>query len=429
MIERIVERILLSKFENIFYGIAHKNIHVGILSGHFTIENIGLQPTVFNYLNLPIMLKYSFVEKLSVSYPWRESNTNLVINIENIYAILTPKAEQDFNFMEMLWKNKEEMIKAAIKEFLSKEKEAQKKTRERTGFENTLFRLLDNIEIRIKHIHIRFEHVPHGYSFGLTIHEILAETRDPLGNKYYFDREKSQEKHVNQVLEINRIGFYWNSTEGHMLSTLPIAEITNQMYNLSVSHLFMDDLLPEPVNFSRHNEPRLRYLININMSCSMKKYLAVDDYQYPEYSCEVNFHEIECKVTHDQYSQIIQLVQSFLAYQAQWKTIQQMAELQNYKLKSGREILNMMRAKRYTHQGDESQYTSKYVQSYLSWVFRSVRERYIMRKFIVLVMRKPITFDNIMKSPPLRRIIGKTEGERIKQWLFIAMRFKIDYEH
>jgi hypothetical protein len=49
---------------------------------------------------------------------------------------------------------------------------------------------------------------------------------------------------------------------------------------------------------------------------------------------------------------MIQLVQSFLAYQAQWKTIQQMNELQNYKLKSGREILNMMRAKRYTHQGD-----------------------------------------------------------------------------
>jgi hypothetical protein len=146
------------------------------------------------------MLNYSFVEKLSVSYPWRESNTNLVINIENIYAILTPKAESDFNFTEMLWKNKEEIIKSAIKEFLNKEKEEKKKTRERTGFENTLFRLLDNIEIRIKHIHIRFEHNTLGYSFGLTIHEILAETRDAQGNRYYFDRQKAQEKYVSQVL-------------------------------------------------------------------------------------------------------------------------------------------------------------------------------------------------------------------------------------
>jgi len=69
----------------------------------------------------------------------------------------------------------------------------------------------------------------------------------------------------------------------------------------------------------------------------------------------------------------MQLVQSSLAYQAQWKTIQQINELQNYKLKSAREILSMMKAKRYAHQGDESQYTTKYVRWYLTWVFRSVR--------------------------------------------------------
>lgn len=51
-----------------------------------------------------------------------------------------------------------------------------------------------------------------------------------------------------------------------------------------------------------------------------------------------------------------------------------------------------------------------------------------MKKFILLAIQKPITFENIMKSGELRRIIGKTEGERIKQWLQIALRFKIDYE-
>jgi hypothetical protein len=33
---------------------------------------------------------------------------------------------------------------------------------------------------------------------------------------------------------------------------------------------------------------------------------------------------------------MMQLVLSFLAYQAHWKSVQQLAELQNYKLKSGR---------------------------------------------------------------------------------------------
>ena len=89
--ERIVEKILQKKFGKFFYGIDHKHIHLGLLAGEFTIEGIGLQPGVFNSLNLPIVLRYSFVEKMQVSYAWREEFSNLVINIENIYAIVTPK--------------------------------------------------------------------------------------------------------------------------------------------------------------------------------------------------------------------------------------------------------------------------------------------------------------------------------------------------
>lgn len=172
----------------------------------------------------------------------------------------------------------------------------------------------------------------------------------------------------------------------------------------------------------------MRYIININMFCSLKKYLVTDDFRNPEYECEVNFQEIEAKVTHDQYRQIMKLVQAFLAYQAQWKTVQQANELQNYKLKSAREILNMMRAKKYAHQGDESQYTTKYVRSYLTWVFRSIRERYIMKKFVSIVIQRPITFENIKAVPELKRIIHKMDESKIKQWLQLAMRFKADYE-
>lgn len=43
-----------------------------------------------------------------------------------------------------------------IREFLNKEKEAQKKGKERSGLENMVFKMLDNIYLRIKHIHIRY---------------------------------------------------------------------------------------------------------------------------------------------------------------------------------------------------------------------------------------------------------------------------------
>jgi hypothetical protein len=43
---------------------------------------------------------------MQVSYPWREQQSNLIVSIENIYAILTPKGEEQFNFMETLMKSK-----------------------------------------------------------------------------------------------------------------------------------------------------------------------------------------------------------------------------------------------------------------------------------------------------------------------------------
>ena len=66
MISRIVEHFLSKYFEEIFYGINHKNIHTKLLDGKLTIENIGLQAEFVSKLNLPIELKASFVDKLEL---------------------------------------------------------------------------------------------------------------------------------------------------------------------------------------------------------------------------------------------------------------------------------------------------------------------------------------------------------------------------
>jgi len=50
-----------------------------------------------------------------------------------------------------------------------------------------------------------------------------------------------------------------------------------------------------------------------------------------------------------------------------------------------------------------------------------------MKKFVSLVIQKPITYENIRSVPALRRIIHKMEGNKIKQWLQLALRFKVDY--
>ena len=159
-------------FEEIFFGINRKNIHTKLLEGKLVIENIGLQPEFFSKLNLPIELRASFVEKLSLEYPWREDNPNLVITIENIYAIVVDKYNTDSKIKQNVRRGKEKLVKDAIKEFASKLKEAKEaaSNKEQSTSDRYLLKLLDNIEVRIKYIHMRYENRSDKFAFGLTIH-------------------------------------------------------------------------------------------------------------------------------------------------------------------------------------------------------------------------------------------------------------------
>jgi hypothetical protein len=60
------------------------------------LSNIGLQPSLLAELNLPIELKYSYVERLEIHLPWREEEVSLTVNISNIY-LLAATADQSFD--------------------------------------------------------------------------------------------------------------------------------------------------------------------------------------------------------------------------------------------------------------------------------------------------------------------------------------------
>ncbi len=82
------------------------------------LSNIGLQPSLLAELNLPIELKYSYVERLEILVPWREEEVSLTVNISNIY-LLAATANFSLDLFDIFMKRKERVIEAALKEFKS----------------------------------------------------------------------------------------------------------------------------------------------------------------------------------------------------------------------------------------------------------------------------------------------------------------------
>lgn len=103
MFESLLERILFSYFGKWIAGIDKNNLHLGVWSGNVQIENVGLSTEAIDNLNMPVILKYSFIQKLSLKIPWSKLSTMPVeILIENVYAILGPKNTNLWKFTDNL---------------------------------------------------------------------------------------------------------------------------------------------------------------------------------------------------------------------------------------------------------------------------------------------------------------------------------------
>ena len=95
MFEGLLERILLSYFGKWIVGIDKNNLQLGVWSGDVIIENVGLNIEAIDELSMPILLKYSYIEKFNLKIPWSKLSTLPVeIVIENIFAILGPKKKE-----------------------------------------------------------------------------------------------------------------------------------------------------------------------------------------------------------------------------------------------------------------------------------------------------------------------------------------------
>lgn len=72
MFEGIIEKILVSYFGKYINDINKSDLSLGIMQGDFTISNVSLKAEIMQLVDLPLELKFSFVEKLTIQIPWKQ---------------------------------------------------------------------------------------------------------------------------------------------------------------------------------------------------------------------------------------------------------------------------------------------------------------------------------------------------------------------
>lgn len=195
MFEALAERLLNSILGEYIDNFSAENLKIGIWSGEVVLRNVVLKPSVIRKLNLPLAIRYSRLGCLRMNIPWKSlASSKIEVLLEGFELLLAevPPAEwscKNTQVVEQRKKEIERFCEGVVADFAKKS--GQGKGSEEGYFSRLVVKIIDNLQVTIRDIHIRYQdHLTNAYSFGVTLEEFRLFTVDSTGQPQYIDRSK-----------------------------------------------------------------------------------------------------------------------------------------------------------------------------------------------------------------------------------------------
>uniref|UniRef100_A0A1L8DVL7 Putative vacuolar protein n=1 Tax=Nyssomyia neivai TaxID=330878 RepID=A0A1L8DVL7_9DIPT len=193
-----------------------KQLKIGIWGGDVVLNNLKLKENALEELDLPIQVPYGYLGKLILKIPWKNLYTAPVeATIEDLYVFAKPTKSVPYN------EEKEEKAQLEGKKAELKRIQDAKANREtalmkadKSFTEKLVMQIVNNLQIRISNIHIRYEDRSIGgdlFAFGVTLKNFSVNTTDETWSKCYLKEVVSK---VFKMAELEGLAVYFNcSTE------------------------------------------------------------------------------------------------------------------------------------------------------------------------------------------------------------------------
>lgn len=218
MLEGLVAGLL-----NRFLGMYVKNfdptqLKVGIWSGDVKLRNLELRREALDQLKLPINVVEGHLGELTLVIPWSNlRGAPVKVFIEDVFLLASPKEEAEYNEEEEARRKQRikmekldsaELLKERSQEGLSPEE--QKRTQSFT--ESLVTKIVDNLQVTVKNIHVRYEDAisapGHPFALGIILEEFSAVSTDGDWTPAFI-QDSTMTTHKLATLE--SLALYWNT--------------------------------------------------------------------------------------------------------------------------------------------------------------------------------------------------------------------------
>lgn len=225
MLEGLVAS-LLNRFLGMYIrNFDPKQLNVGIWSGDVVLRDLELRKEALDQLKLPINVVEGHLGTLTITIPWSNLRAQPVkAFIEDVFLLAAPKEDAEYDEEEEERRlqalkieklDSAEMLKDQTKDGMSQEE--QQKSQSFT--ESLVTKIVDNLQIRVKNIHVRYEDsisTPgHPFAVGLTLQEFSAISTDGNWEPTYIQNSIGG---THKLAKLEALAVYWN-TDTSLLGT------------------------------------------------------------------------------------------------------------------------------------------------------------------------------------------------------------------
>lgn len=239
---------LLNRYLGDYVENLDKNqLKIGIWGGDVVLENLLLKQSALDELDLPIQTTYGRLGKLVLKIPWKNLyKSSVEVIIENLYLLSSPNKVvpyDDLKENKKAFEAKQAELKR-IEEAKKKESETNTTPINKTFAEKLVTQIINNIQIKIKNIHIRFEDETSAtkpFALGVSLSEFTALTVDKDGFQTLATEDISQ---VFKKVTLEGLSVYLNCN-----SSLFLKQNQNDLPNMFCNNIASSNFKPSQYNY------------------------------------------------------------------------------------------------------------------------------------------------------------------------------------
>lgn len=277
-------------------------VNYGIGQGQLTLRKLRLKRGALDKFRLPVDVLEGHLGKFTLSLHWMNlGNQPVEILIEDVYLLVVPSVQTTYNAKEEEERSqaaKAERLESAELLHMQTDAEASSdKSQQPQGlWESLTAKIINNLQITVKNIHIRYEDrlsVPgHPFAAGLTLAEFTAVS---VNDKWQPAFIESTAGAIHKLGKLQSLAIYFN-TDSSSMADLPYSEFVEKFHQMITADGQHQYIL-KPVS----GEGRI--IVNRRA-----------DKEHPQFDVQLLFNEIGVALDDHQYRDIISLVDMYHVY-------------------------------------------------------------------------------------------------------------------